>query len=90
MLASPPKLPEKYDQCFFVCEWARNWIIAVKLDDAGKAVRMERFAAKIELKRPIELELGPDGALYCIEFGTAWENNKDSQVIRIETAPEGE
>jgi cytochrome c len=89
-LASARKLPAKYDQCFFVYEWARNWIVAVKLDQTGKALRMERFAPEIELKRPIELELGPDGALYGIEFGTAWENNKDSQVIRIERMPDGE
>jgi len=49
---------------------------------------MERFAPDIELKRPMDLELGPDGALYLIEFGTAWENNKDAQIVRIETASE--
>jgi len=35
-------------------------------------------------KRPIEMELGPDGALYMIEFGTAWENNRDAQLVRLE------
>ena len=45
---------------------------------------MERFAPKVKLKRPIEMELGPDGALYVIEFGTGWENNKDAQIVRIE------
>ncbi|MBI1841846.1 MAG: hypothetical protein HYR88_13490, partial [Verrucomicrobia bacterium] len=48
----------------------------------------ERFAPEIALKRPIEMELGEDGALYMIEFGTGWENNKDSQVIRIEAIPQ--
>ncbi len=63
-LASPRKLPAKYDGCFFVYEWARNWILAIQLDASGKAIRTERFAPEIELKRPIDLELGPDGALY--------------------------
>jgi cytochrome c len=89
-LASTRKLPAKYDQCLFIFEWARNWIVTVKVDPSGKPAQMERFAPEIELKRPIELELGPDGALYLIEFGTAWENNKDSQVVRIERAPEEE
>ncbi len=85
-LGSPRKLPAAYDGCFFFYDWERNWIVAARLDEAGKAVKMERFAPEIALKRPVELELGPDGALYAIEFGTAWENNADAQVIRIETA----
>ena len=31
-----------------------------------------------------DLELGPDGCLYLIEFGSAWGNNRDSQIVRIE------
>lgn len=83
-LKSPRKLPAKFDNTLFLFDWERHWIMAVKLDESGKMESMERFAPEISLKRPIELELGPDGALYCIEFGTGWENNKDSQVIRIE------
>jgi hypothetical protein len=38
----------------------------------------------------MDLELGPDGCLYLIEYGTAWGNNKDSQIVRIEyTASKG-
>ncbi len=83
-LNSPRKLPAALDGCFFIYEWERNWIVAAKLDAAGQATRFERFAPEIALKRPVEMELGPDGALYVIEFGTAWENNRDSQIIRIE------
>ena len=32
----------------------------------------------------MDLELGPDGCLYLIEYGTAWGNNKDSQIVRLE------
>jgi putative heme-binding domain-containing protein len=48
---------------------------------------LEPFAPDIKLKRPAEMELGPDGALYIIEFGTGWENNKDAQIVRIEHIP---
>jgi cytochrome c len=40
-------------------------------------------------KHPGEMELGPDGCLYLIEFGTNWEGNKDSQVLRLEFAGDG-
>lgn len=88
-LKSERKLPQAYDNCFFIYDWERHWIIAVKLNAAGETEKMERFAPEIALKRPIDMELGADGALYLIEFGTGWENNKDSQIIRIEPAPGG-
>jgi cytochrome c len=47
-------------------------------------VSMRPFAANLSFKRPVEMELGPDGCLYVIEFGTNWEKNKDSQVVRLE------
>jgi cytochrome c len=41
----------------------------------------------MRFKRPISMSFGPDGALYLIEWGTAWFNNKDSQIVRIEYRP---
>ncbi len=83
-LKSSRKLPASYDGTFFIYEWERGWILAAKLDDKGGLARLERFAPDLKLKRPVEMELGPDGALYVIEFGTGWENNKDAQIVRIE------
>ena len=45
---------------------------------------MEPFAAGMTFKRPMDMEMGPDGCLYLIEFGTAWGNNTDTQLVRIE------
>lgn len=83
-LKSEHKLPAYYDNCLFIYDWVRGWIKAVKLDEKGEIMRIEPFAENIPLKRPVEMELGPDGCLYMIEFGTNWERNTDSQVIRIE------
>ncbi len=90
-LKSPTKLPREFDRTLFIYEWSRDWIIAVKLDkdsqlarDAAGKLLMERFCAKMTFKRPMDLELGPDGCLYLIEWGTAWGNNKDTQIVRIE------
>jgi len=83
-LKSPYKLPREFDNTLFVYEWVRNWIRAIKLDSNGNMISMRPFAANLSFKRPVEMELGPDGCLYVIEFGTNWEKNKDSQVVRIE------
>jgi cytochrome c len=90
-LKSPRKLPREFDHTLFIYEWSRNWIIAVHLDaedniakDASGKPRMERFCPNMTFKRPMDLELGPDGCLYLIEYGTAWGNNLDTQIVRIE------
>jgi len=85
-LKSDRKLPAKYDGAQFIYEWERGWILAARVDENG-APRLERFVPEVKLKRPMEMEIGPDGALYVIEFGTGWENNQDAQIIRIESAP---
>jgi cytochrome c len=81
---SPTKLPKEFDHTLFIYEWSRNWIVAVHLDDNDKIGKMERFCEKMTFKRPMDMELGPDGCLYIIEYGTNWGNNGDSQIIRIE------
>ena len=88
---SPHRLPAFYDRTLFIYEWSRNWIIAVHLDDgnniavdASGALRMERFCPEMTFKRPMDMELGPDGCLYVLENGTAWLNNRDTQIVRLE------
>lgn len=88
---NPNKLPKEYDHTLFIYEWSRNWIVTVKLDandniarDAAGQPLMAKFCPGMTFKRPMDLELGADGCLYLIEFGTAWGNNKDTQIVRIE------
>jgi cytochrome c len=85
-LASARKLPESLDQSQLIYDWERHWMLAVKVNPDGSPGAMQRVAPEIQLKRPIEMELGHDGALYVIEFGSGWENNKDAQLVRIQSA----
>lgn len=94
-LKSENKLPKDFDHTLFIYEWSRNWIIAVHLDEKENIARgpdgkmkMERFCSGMTFKRPMDLEMGPDGCLYMIEYGTAWGNNKDTQIVRIEYHPQ--
>ena len=90
-LKSAHKLPKEFDHTLFIYEWSRNWIIAVKLDgqeniakDANGKLMMARFMPGTEIKRPMDMELGPDGCLYVIEYGTEWSNNKNTKILRLE------
>jgi len=84
-LDSPIKLPAYFDDTLFIYEWSRDWIKEVKLDANGNILKINPFAADIPLARPMDMELGPDGALYILEWGTGFGgNNADAQLVRIE------
>lgn len=80
------KLPREFDHTLFIYEWSRNWIVAVHLDADEHIVNMDKFCQGMTFKRPIDMELGPDGCLYVLEWGTTWGENPDSQLVRIEYA----
>ncbi len=65
-------------------EWERSWIRTVRLSPEGRLEKIDPFLPRMKIKRPISMSFGPDGALYLIEWGSAWYNNKDAQVVRIE------
>lgn len=87
LLESKTKLPDYFDDTLFIYEWARNWIHEVKLNDDGSILDIQPFLSDFEFLRPIDMKLGPDGALYVIEWGTGFGGeNEDSKVVRIEYA----
>lgn len=83
-LDSPTELPAELDGTLFVYEWSRHWIMAVRLDEDSRPASIERFLPQRELRRPVDLALGPEGALYLLEFGTTWGTNEDSALVRID------
>jgi hypothetical protein len=46
---------------------------------------MEPFAGSIKTNYMIDLEVGPDGRLYGLEYGTGWyTKNPDAGLFRID------
>jgi hypothetical protein len=46
---------------------------------------MEPFMDSTKFASPIDLELGPDGALYLLEYGTGWfAKTPDAGLSRLE------
>jgi cytochrome c len=78
-------LPGYYSGKFFIAEWMRDWINVVTLKEDGKADSIEQFMSGTAFAHPIDLEIGPDGILYVLEYGTYWfAKNKDAGLYRIE------
>ncbi|MCA6074832.1 ThuA domain-containing protein [Fulvivirga sedimenti] len=77
--------PDYYDGKLFIYEWMRGWIIAVTMDEEGNYAEMERFMPDYKFSNPMDMEFGPDGDLYVLEYGTGWfVQNDDARLVRIE------
>ncbi|HEY1952089.1 MAG TPA: ThuA domain-containing protein [Gemmatimonadaceae bacterium] len=77
--------PQYYDGKLFIYEWMRGWIMAVTMDPKGDLVSIERFMPSYKFSNPIDMQFGPNGDLYVLEYGTAWfQGNDDARLVRIE------
>ncbi|MGH2564614.1 MAG: ThuA domain-containing protein, partial [Ginsengibacter sp.] len=79
------RLPDYYNGKLFIYEWSRNFIKAVTMRPNGDFYKMESFGDSLKLAAPIDMEMGPDGRLYILEYGTGWfHRNPDSGLSRID------
>ena len=89
--ASEVKLPEYFDKKVFFADWSRDWIATMTLDADGQVAGIERFMPGGDWRHPQDIEMGPDGALYVLEWGRDFNYagsgiNPDSGLYRIEYA----
>lgn len=87
-LDSPVKFPEAYDGNFFAGEFGRRWIKRIVSDDAGTVQSINPFPWSGT--QVMDMAFGPDGALYVLDYGTAWFGGDDNSALyRIENATDG-
>ncbi|MBC2839820.1 ThuA domain-containing protein [Robiginitalea sp. SC105] len=82
---APNRFPEYYDGTLFVFEWMRNWVKALRFDEAEEYVRAEPFMTENgDFRRPIDLVFGKDGILYMLEYGSVYgADNEDARLVQI-------
>lgn len=81
--ASDVAWPEHYAGRPLLYEWVRDFIALIDLDDDGNPVGLERLPFATD--NPIDLEFGPDGALYVLEYGDGYfRANREARLLRIE------
>ncbi|MEU3301604.1 ThuA domain-containing protein [Streptomyces sp. NPDC006678] len=87
-LDSPVKFPEAYDGDFFAGEFGRRWIKRIEhgSDGAVQSINDVPWTGT----QIMDMSFGPDGALYVLDYGTAWfGGDEHSALYRIENATGG-
>ena len=86
--ASARKWPAEFDGAALFYEWSRDYLAAFHLTPEGTLDHIEQLAADIPVANPIDLEFGPDGALYVLEYGDGFYSaNANARLVRVEAAP---
>lgn len=85
MFPKETRYPSYYDGKLFIYDWVRGWIKAVTMQPNGDFDKMEPFMAGTKFNALIDMEVGPDGKIYVLEYGNGWfTKNPDSGLFRID------
>ena len=69
-------------------EWVRDLVAAFHLSADGRVERIESLRGELAVDNPIDMEFGPDGSLYVLNYGDGYYNaNPDARLMRFEAAP---
>ncbi len=70
---------------WLITEFMRGWIMAVTMDANGDYQSMERVLPDMNFSSAIDMEFGPSGDMYVLEYGSSWfKGNENSKLVRIE------
>ena len=79
------RLPDYYNGKLFIYEWMRGWIKVVTMLPNGDFDNMEPFMLQTKFANPSDMEVGPDGKIYVLEYGSGWfAKNPDAGLSRID------
>ena len=83
-LAKRP-FPSYYEGKWRIVDFMRGWIMSVTMDEKGDYKSMERFLPDLSFSSAIDMDFGPEGDLYVIEYGSAWfKGNPNAHLVRVE------
>jgi cytochrome c len=81
---APVAWPSHYDGKSFFYEWTRDYIKGMTLEN-GDLASIENVVDSLVVDNPIDMEFGPNGALYVLEYGDGYfGENPDAQLSRID------
>ncbi|MEW2385657.1 PQQ-dependent sugar dehydrogenase [Micromonospora sp. NPDC047707] len=82
---NPVAWPAYHDGKPLFHEWTRDYVKALQLNRRGDLTGIEPVLPSVTFDNPMDLEFGPDGALYVLEYGDGYfSENPDAQLARID------
>ena len=79
------RYPDYYNDKLLFYEWIRGWMKMVTMDEEGNYQKMEPFMEHTTFNSAIDIEVGPDGRFYVLEYGSGWfSKNPDAALSRID------
>lgn len=81
---SQDRLPEYFDGKLIFYDWVRGWVNVATLNDQLQVIGVEPLMDSLKFAHPIDLRLGPEGALYVLDYGSqSYSKNLDAGITRI-------
>ncbi len=85
MFPKATRYPDYYNDKLFIYDWIRGWMKVITMLPNGDFDMMEPFMEHTKFHNAIDVEVGPDGRLYVLEYGTGWfAKNDDAGLSRID------
>jgi cytochrome c len=82
---APVAWPQHYDGMPLFYEWTRDYIKGFHLDDSGALTGIEDVLPSVPFSGPIDMEFGPDGALYVLDYGKGYfGENPEAALSRVD------
>ncbi|MGK5522192.1 ThuA domain-containing protein [Micromonospora sp. URMC 107] len=85
-LAAETSFPRAYDGRTFAYERDRAWIKDIGVGADGARGDIRPFGGSVRLTQPVDMEFGPDGALYVLDRGARTADARGAGLYRIEYA----
>ncbi len=81
---SKTKFPQWFDGRRFFFDWTTDWVQTAAFT-GGTPTDMHEFLPNLDFRKPMDMEFGPDGSLYVLEYGNGWgASNDDAGIYRID------
>lgn len=85
---SPIKLPKELDGCLITYDWNNGRMQLTKLNEEGGIAWKKDWLLSKKFIHPADVELGPDGSMYVLEYCSTWYDGNDGKLKKVSYSPD--
>ena len=80
---SADKLPKSLDGCLVTYDWNNGHMQLSKVGPDGELEWKEEWLHSKKFIHPSDVEFGPDGSMYVLEYSSPWYDGRDGKLTRV-------